>query len=510
MKNIFGKIITVAAASLALASCDLNLTPEASVVYTKGDVILASEDDITASHNAIYTYFRAGVGGFYNTLEELMFDGFNATLDYGNNYGAIHRTDDTFTASDQDIESYWSRFYLSIKNYNVAIEATENVEDDLKESARFLKGEAMVARAYSYLQLARHFGKDYDPATAETDPCVPLITVYDQNKKPERASVKAVYDQIKADLDSAYVIFSQLEDEDWSEANAMYFTPDVVRALYARYYLDVHEYAAAADTAVAVINSTRYELSADAAALKAVYEAGTGKEAIMQLFASQDEAPNSYTAYADYNTDKRSSTGYAYSSYFLPSKALMDLYDNNDFRKINWFKQTTDNPLIIQGNPINNVYLFSKFFGDANLNADGFQHGRIAPKPFMISEMYLIAAEAYAQDGNSTKAKQYLNQLQNKRKATLTSASLENIQKEWLKETVGDGMRLSCAKRWGVGFNGRQPQTNAVDIIMSTPASSYAEKVMEPGANCLCWPIPSYEIQITPSLEQNPGYGKNN
>ena len=510
MKNIFGKIITVAAASLALVSCDLNLFPEASVVYTKGDVILASEDDITASHNAVYLYFRAGVGGFYNTLEELMFDGFNATLDYGNNYGAIHRTDDTFTASDQDIESYWSRFYLSMKNYNVTIEAAENVSDDLKDAAHFLKGEAMVARAYSYLQLARHFGKDYDPATADTDLCVPLITVYDQNKAPKRATVKEVYDQIKADLDSAYVIFNQLEDEDWSEANAMYFTPDVVRALYARYYLDVHEYEAAADTAVAVINSGRYELSADAAALKAVYEAGTGKEAIMQLYASQSEAPNSYTAYADYNTDKRSSTGFAYSSYFLPSKALMDLYDNNDYRKINWFKQTTDNPLIIQGNPINNVYLFSKFFGDPNLSADGYQHGRIAPKPFMISEMYLIAAEAYAQAGNTAKAKQYLNQFQNKRKASLTSASLENIQKEWLKETVGDGMRLSCAKRWGLGFEGREPQTNAVDIVMANPASSYANKTIAAGDRSLCWPIPAYEIQITPSLEQNPGYGTNN
>lgn len=509
MKNIFGKILTVAVAAFAVVSCDLNLYPEASVVYTKGDVILASQEDIDASHNTVYVYFRAGVGGFYNTLEELMFDGFNATLDYGNNYGAIHRTDDTFTASDQDIESYWSRFYLSMKNYNIIIEATDNVSDELKENARFLKAEALLARAYSYQQLARHFGKDYDPATAETDLCVPLVTVYDQLAAPKRATVKEVYDQIKADLDTVSVIFAE-QGEDWSEVNAMYFTPDVLRAMYARYYLDVHEYAAAADSALAVINSGKYTLSADAAALKAVYEADNGTEAILQLFASQDEAPNSYTAYANYGKDNRSATGYAYSSYFIPSKALMDLYDNNDYRKINWFKQTTDDPLIIQGNPINNVYLFSKFFGNPNLNADGLQHGRTAPKPFMISEMYLIAAEAYAQGIDATKAKQYLNQLQNKRKATLTSASLENIQKEWCKETVGDGMRMSNMKRWGIGFDGRAVQTNAAGIVMTTPATSYEGKVMAADASALCWPIPSYEIQITPSLVQNPGYGSNN
>lgn len=505
MKHNIVKLLSIAAVTLSMASCDLNLYPEASIVYKKGDVILASADDIEASSNTVYVYFRAGIGGFYNTLEEFMFDGFNATLDYGNNYGAIHRTDDSFTASDQDVESYWSRFYLSMKNYNVIIEAADNVSADLQEDARFLKAEAMVARAYSYLQLARHFGKDYDPATAATDPCVPLITVYDQNAVPARATVKAVYDQIKADLDSAYVIFSK--EDDWSKANAMYFTPDAVRALYARYYLDVHEYEAAADTAVAIINSTRYALSEDAAALKKVYEEDAGTEAIMQLYASQAEAPNSYSAYATYGKDSRSTTGYAYSSYFLPSKTLMDLYDNNDIRKINWFKQTSDNPLMIQGNPSNNVYLFSKYFGNPNLSTDGLQHGRTAPKPFLISEMYLIAAEAYAQAGNSIKAKQYLNQLQNKRKATLTSASLDNIHKEWVKETVGEGLRLSCQKRWALGFNGREPQANAASLVMSIPASSYAEKVMAVGADCLCWPIPAYEIQITPSLQQNPGYG---
>ena len=127
----------------------------------------------------------------------------------------------------------------------------------------------------------------------------------------------------------------------------------------------------------------------------------------------------------------------------------------------------------------------------------------------MISEMYLIAAEGYLNAGESTLGKKYLNQLQAKRGATASALNKETIQKEWKRETVCEGLRLSNMKRWDAGFEGRQPQDNTKELIMSTPLDSYQKKVLRSDDKALIWPIPSYEIKVNPALEQNPGYGNN-
>jgi hypothetical protein len=35
---------------------------------------------------------------------------------------------------------------------------------------------------------------------------------------------------------------------------------------------------------------------------------------------------------------------------------------------------------------------------------------------------------------------------------------------------------------------------------------SYEERKVDADSRIFNWPVPSYEIKITPSLEQNPGY----
>lgn len=508
MKNIFGKAIAIALAGMTLASCDLNLFPEASIIYDEQKGFFTVLDDITGAENAIYSNFRATTCGFYGFVEDLMFDGFNATLDFGNNYGPIHSTDASFNASDQDVESFWGNYYLTIKNYNVTIDAAEKAPEELYDDARFVKGEACAARAYAYLQLARHFAPAYDAATADKDLCVPLVLHYDQNARPARNTNKEVYEQILKDLDSASVIFRDYEVE--SEANSQWFTPDAVLAMQARALLDMGEYEAAADSAVKVINSAAgYALAASASELDKVRSADEGTEAIMSLYASSTEGAKGYGVFTSYSQDKNSSTGFSYDKpYFLPSKTLMDMYETNDYRKIAWFHQTTDNPLNIAGSYYNNVFVFYKYGGNPGYNTSGWANGAVAAKPFLISEMYLIAAEAYAQNGDNTNAKKYLNQLQNKRKASLSSASMENIQKEWIRETICEGLRMSCMKRWNIGFSGRAPQANAAMLIQSTPTSAFEGKEMAAGDRALVWPIPSYEIKINTNLEQNKGYGK--
>ena len=127
----------------------------------------------------------------------------------------------------------------------------------------------------------------------------------------------------------------------------------------------------------------------------------------------------------------------------------------------------------------------------------------------MISEMYLIAAEAaYMKDNasniNSTK---YLNELQSARGASKTDGTLQNIKEEWYKELVGNGHRFVCLKRWGDGFEGRPAQAAASAIVMT--GEYYTERTMEAGAYVMNWPVPSYELKLNDNLVQNAGYEAN-
>ena len=81
---------------------------------------------------------------------------------------------------------------------------------------------------------------------------------------------------------------------------------------------------------------------------------------------------------------------------------------------------------------------------------------------------------------------------------------MESVKKEWFRETVGEGMRLTCIKRWGDGLGERTEQKGAENLVMSGPG--FVERTLEANSHVFTWPIPTYEIQITPSLVQNPGY----
>ena len=72
---------------------------------------------------------------------------------------------------------------------------------------------------------------------------------------------------------------------------------------------------------------------------------------------------------------------------------------------------------------------------------------------------------------------------------------------------MGEGLRFSCLKRWGEGFDGRPAQPGAANVVMSTPASSFTDKALEADDYHFLWPIPTYEMQTNLNLKQNPGYG---
>lgn len=500
MKNTIKNIFLSGAIAAMLMSCDMNLTPTTAIVFEEDEPVLKSENDIMQFYNGVMASYRSVQYGVFTQSSEVMCDGFNATIGFGNNYGSIHRTDASFTTSDSYPESMWASHYSAISNYNIAIEQADLVEDEaLVPYAELLKGTALFCRASSYLTLARHFGPAYDYDTAEEELCVPLVLVYDQYEKPFRNTVQEVYDQIGWDLDDAMDLLKGKVYE--GEVRSLTPTIDAVRALQARYYLDIQEYDDAAKMAVAVINSEAgYKLASSSNEMSAEYLRDSGSEPIIQLFASLSEGLVGNTIFTQVGKDRE---GKYFQPYYLPSQKLIDAYSTGDLRFTTWFSNSMY-PIFTNGARHEGVYTFIKYYDNPNLRTGSVETGAHAAKPIMISEMYLIAAEAYAMDEKDFQAKKYLNELQSARKATITDGSMKSIKNEWFKETVGEGMRLTCLKRWGDGFEGRPAQKKAADIVMT--GEYYDERVMEADEHVLLWPVPSYELKLNNNLEQNDGY----
>ncbi len=500
MKTSILKICAVAVSAVLLASCNLDLMPNYAIAYDEGGQLIQTESNLNSFENGILSSYRSYQNGEFVIAEEVMFDAFNATIDYGNNYGAIHKTDYNFTPSDYYVEDFWSYSYSAIKDYNVVIAAADNVPESLVAKAQVVKGEAYFLRAATYLNLARHFGKAYNAATAATDLCVPLVTVYNMNEKPARATVQKVYDQVKEDLDSAAVKLAGVAGKALSQKP----TIDAVNALYARYYIDIADNANAAIYAHKVIDGGKYTLASDAAGMKDVYEDDKGSEAILQLAISMTEfTGNALNVWTLEAADKVHEPT-VFRPYYIPTKTVVDSYETTDIRFPAWFDNTV--AVQISGSyHVGEFYTFSKFRGCPALTTS-IRNARQAPKPFKIAEMYLIAAEAELAT-DAAAAKTDLNALQTKRGATATAATAATVQAEWLKETIGEGLRMSCLKRWGQGFNGRPAQTGAINIIQQ--GESFNNKVFAATSDYFQWPIPSHEMKINKNLEQNPGYEDN-
>ena len=497
-----------------VASCDLNLVPSTSIVYEEGKPLFLSKRDIAEFQNGVIASYRGlHYGSSWQTVE-VMTECFNASIDFGNNYGFVHRLGSGFLASDDYTTGIWAGHYGAIKNYNIAIEQCDLVEDEaLKADANVLKGIALFCRASSYLTLARHFSADYEPATAATELAVPLILVYDQLEKPVRATLQEVYDQIIADLDEAEALLSEAGSINLNGTavnlagapKSLAPTVDAVKALKARYYLDVHEYELAAESAMDVIDSEAgYALSSSLEEMNKEFMTDEGNESIIRLYATKTEGAVGCTIYT--SVQSTDAEGKFFQPMFIPSQTLVNAYENSDLRKQVWFPVDMY-PVKVQGTLYNGITMFTKYIGNPTLQQGNNEDGAHFCKPLMIAEMYLIAAEAYAQSGNEGDAAAIIGELRAARKAgEMTGDVMDVIKGEWLRETVGDGQRINCIKRWGDGLPARPAQKAAENIVMNTPASDYTARELAADSHTLVWPIPSYEIKISPALIQNPGY----
>lgn len=224
------------------------------------------------------------------------------------------------------------------------------------------------------------------------------------------------------------------------------------------------------------------------------------QEVIFQSYVNKpQELSNANAVYLGYNPASQK-----YIPDFIPSQWVIDLYDDADIRKDVYFEQK---PVNLQGEDFT-LTLVNKFPGNPELFTDANTNYQHAPKVFRIAEMYLIAAEA-AYNIPGSDALTPLNTLRESRglnslAGVSGSALLQEIKNERLRELAFEGFRLFDLKRWGEGFERRDPQNT--DAL--SPGNDFYELSVQASNNKFVWGLPSNDISINPNLsdQQNPGW----
>jgi hypothetical protein len=308
---------------------------------------------------------------------------------------------------------------------------------------------------------------------------------------------------IQNDLTEAYNYLKEYEKTDNSALIPMssYLNSYVVEALQARIALATGDYATAISKAESVINSGIYTL------------ANTDNYADMWTKDSSNELI--FLPYVDSNESSSiSATSYGYISYqdeetadYIPTEEVLNSYDDGDVRFATFF---TLWGLNFEGD-YQGAYVFYKYPGNSSL-VSGTDYRKNKPKPFRLSEQYLILAEAAAATNSTEKANDALNTLRKNRITSYEDAQysgstlVTQVRAERAKELIGEGFRLSDLRRWGIGFqrDGSYPNSAIEDLIVKM---SLSVKFSETDYR-YTWPIPTAEMEINPQLEgqQNPGY----
>ena len=524
--NRYSKLFFVLLIASSLFSCDLDRFPPNAIAL---DQSLQSMSDAKNWDNGVFAFFRGRQYGIFTVAQDIQVDKLNATRAFGGRNIALH-TWTGLSASDVTISNIWQEYYRALMNVNHLINSYPHLiasgayvvnmpGDTAEENAaataanralldRFL-GNAHFARAFYYNELALRWSVSYDPATADTELSVPIVTEFNPINRPARATLREVYQFILSDIAEAHRLLAHVP----GAPGATRFNRDVVTALEARVRLYMQDWTGAFQAANSLITSGRYPLETTVAGLENLWVHDRSDEVIMQSHTTAAELPNASGLTTNNNIYLNFTvvTGH-FSPDFIPSQWVVDKFDANDIRRAVYFSNADS--ILIEGATHPGIYRVTKFRGNPAIPNSHIGGGAVpapqanaqAPKVFRIAEMYLIAAEAAFRLGNETNALTALNTLRQARGLNAVTASgdalFQEIKDERFRELAFEGFRLFDLRRWGLGFERREPQNPSV----LTAGADFQFKRVEADNPRFVWGIPTNDIINNPNLVQNRGW----
>jgi len=452
---------------LSLSSCEklieidapTNELPSAVIFKSEGTAKSALAGAYTAvttssAFNLNFTQFNAMAAGEIDFMGSTVFQDFMQ-----NTYDPIVTT---------RMSSLWSEVYVAIYRFNSVIEGVKDNPAIPAAVAQQMSAEARVMRAYCYFHLVNMFG------------AVPLVDMTDVNSTSTLPRVAAtdIYGWMVSELEEAKDLLGESYQSNNNVNSRAQVNRSAAKALLARVYLHIGNYAQAERYAAEVIAKTDLYSLLPKEQLQNVFLKDS-KEAILQMGPAV-ATTNGYTVEGSTFLPTATST---VANYELTSH-LLSAFEVGDARRAAWVKESN-----LSGKQTFQPYKFRNFN-----QTEALSSGRTeVPMLLRLAEQYLIRAESRFRTNNPIGAREDLNVV--RRRAGLNEvAAGANIEDAILKERQVElfcelGDRWYSIKRMG-----------KADAIMG----ALRPNTWQPYAQL--YPIPQGARDTNPFLTQNDGY----
>lgn len=367
--------------------------------------------------------------------------------------------DNTFAPTINEWRNCYERIYLA----NAALETVDKVEMTgfNQEVWSNVKGQALYFRAHFMLQAAFIWTLAYDEASANTDLGLPLRLNTNFNSPSVRSSVKATYEQIISDLTQAIVLLPE------TQIALTRPSKQAALGLLSRVYFAMRKYPEARILADQCLSIKHNLLDYNTLIPTAAFPIAQLNPEV--LFQSRMNAP----------------IPIANSSSSIV-KSLYDAYEENDLRKVVFFRINADKTYGFKGSYEGSGNYFSGVATD---------------------EIYLIRAEVFARENKLAEAASDLNDLLRSRwkkdklngktlyidrSFTNQQEAIETILMERRKELIFRGVRWMDIKRLN-------KENQQIVLTRNISGKSY---VLSPNDLKYALPIPEDVIAIS-GMQQN-------
>lgn len=454
--NILKILFLIVCLSLTQLSCKKFLEIDPPVSALVQETVFLNNEVATSAVTGIYTamaangYASGGQGSItvYGGLSSDEFKGYRA--------GLIEFADNQITATNTEINNMWTQVYQRIYATNAVLEGLEvatNVSAPVKTQ---LMGEALFLRAFNYFYLVNLFGPV--PLNLSTD--------YRINQVASRMSIPQIYQQILKDLKMAEEMLTD------SYPTGERIRPNVsgVRALLARTYLYLQDWANAEKYSTLVMEKTMYNLvNLDDVFLK------NSNETIWQLM------PTAGTNSLEGNLFILTAVPVVVS---LNESFAINAFEINDKRKTSWVKTFN--------NAAGSFYYPNKY----KIKSSGTvtEYSMV----LRLAEQYLIRAEARVQQNNMEGAIKDIDAIRARAGLPLIKNINPNISKQSLQDAIHRERRVELFSEWGHRWFDLKRTEKATTILSP----------IKPGWQSfdVYYPISQTEVSRNLHISQNEGY----
>ncbi|GEP52268.1 membrane protein [Flavobacterium noncentrifugens] len=458
MKNIF---FTTCFLLLCLSGCDSFTEVELPNSQLTSDAVFEDKATADAAMADIYTKIRDNgllTGNSWGISNQLGLYGDELDF-YGNPLdGSLAFYNNALLASSTEVADMWNNSYNQIYAANAVIEGVAKSASLAQADKDRLTGEVLFVRALVHFYLLQCFGD------------IPYVTTtdYNVNRSVSRQPESIVYGLLMADLEQAVSFLP----EDYNGANRVRPNKWAATALLSRVYLYEGLWAEASNAASAVLNQTGlYGVETDLDRTFVI----ASKSTIWQLMANS-AGGNTYEAQTFIFF-----SGPPTVSALTPN--LMAAFEPGDQRKAHWTKEVTGE----NGEAFYHAY---KYKEDSSTGSS-----KEYSVVLRIGELYLIRAEARAQQGELIDAKEDLDII---RSAAGLSPTTAVTQTDILNAILAE-RRVELFTEYGHRFFDlkRADKLDAV-LPLTKPGWDSSDRL---------FPIPATEILRNRNLApQNAGY----